>query len=92
MCADSIGEKIYSGVGGQIDFMTGAALSEGGKPIIAMPSTVAKTGKSRIVPCLTKGGGVVTTRFVLLITCVQEKKRILKSIYPQMHFLFTLWM
>jgi 4-hydroxybutyrate CoA-transferase len=62
VCADSIGETIYSGVGGQIDFMAGAAQSSGGKPIIALPSTVAKTGKSRIVPKLADGGGVVTTR------------------------------
>jgi acyl-CoA hydrolase len=59
--ADSIGSKIYSGVGGQMDFMRGAALSEGGKPIIALPSTTSK-GVSRIVQFLKPGGGVVTTR------------------------------
>jgi len=61
VCADSIGERQYSGVGGQMDFMRGAALSEGGKPIIALPSTT-RTGKSRIVAFLAKGAGVVTTR------------------------------
>ena len=61
VCADSIGSKIYSGVGGQMDFIRGAALSEGGKPIIALPSTT-KLGESRIVPYLKEGAGVVTTR------------------------------
>jgi 4-hydroxybutyrate CoA-transferase len=61
VCADSIGSKIYSGVGGQMDFMRGAALSEGGKAIIAMTSTT-KNGLSKIVPVLKSGAGVVTTR------------------------------
>jgi acyl-CoA hydrolase len=61
VCSDSIGSYHYSGVGGQMDFMRGAALSEGGKPIIALPSTTAK-GISRIVPLLKPGAGVVTTR------------------------------
>ena len=61
VCSDSIGTYQYSGVGGQMDFMRGAALSEGGKPIIAMPSRTAK-GVSRIVPFLKPGAGVVTTR------------------------------
>ncbi|MBD3583242.1 acetyl-CoA hydrolase/transferase family protein [Flavobacterium selenitireducens] len=61
VCADSIGGKMYSGVGGQMDFMRGAALSEGGKAIIALPS-VTKKGESRIVPFLRQGAGVVTTR------------------------------
>lgn len=61
VCADSIGSKIYSGVGGQMDFMRGASLSEGGKPIIALSSTT-KSGKSKIVPTLQEGAGVVTTR------------------------------
>ncbi len=61
VCADSIGTKMYSGVGGQMDFIRGASLSEGGKAIIAMPSTTHK-GISRIVPFLNKGAGVVTTR------------------------------
>ena len=60
--ADSIGFRIYSGIGGQMDFIHGAALSEGGKPIIALPSTAAGGKISRIVPSLTPGGGVVTTR------------------------------
>lgn len=61
ICADSIGKKMYSGVGGQMDFMRGAALSEGGKPIIAINSTT-KNGESKIVPFLRNGAGVVTTR------------------------------
>ena len=61
VCADSIGPRMYSGVGGQMDFMRGAALSEGGKAIIALPS-VTKRGESRIVPFLKPGAGVVTTR------------------------------
>lgn len=61
VCADSIGTYQYSGVGGQMDFMRGAALSEGGKPIIAMNSTTNK-GESKIVPFLKQGAGVVTTR------------------------------
>ncbi|HSD15187.1 MAG TPA: acetyl-CoA hydrolase/transferase C-terminal domain-containing protein [Flavobacterium sp.] len=61
VCADSIGAKMYSGVGGQMDFIRGASLSEGGKAIIALPS-VTKRGESRIVPYLKQGAGVVTTR------------------------------
>ncbi len=61
VCADSIGTRMYSGVGGQMDFIRGASLSEGGKPIIALPS-VTRRGESRIVPFLKKGAGVVTTR------------------------------
>jgi acyl-CoA hydrolase len=61
VCSDSIGIYQYSGVGGQIDFMRGAALSEGGKPIIALASTT-KNGLSKIVPFLKEGAGVVTTR------------------------------
>lgn len=61
VCADSIGTYQYSGVGGQMDFMRGAALSEGGKPIIALPSRTAK-GVSRIVATLKPGAGVTTTR------------------------------
>ena len=60
-CADSIGTYQFSGVGGQMDFMRGAALSIGGKPIIAIPSRTAK-GVARIVPTLKAGAGVVTTR------------------------------
>lgn len=61
VCADSVGSRIISGVGGQMDFMRGAALSEGGKPIIAITSRTRK-GESRIVPTLIPGAGVVTTR------------------------------
>lgn len=61
VCADSIGEYQYSGIGGQMDFMRGSALSEGGKPIIALTSRTAK-GIPRIVPTLKLGAGVVTTR------------------------------
>lgn len=61
VCADSIGAKMYSGVGGQMDFIRGASLSAGGKAIIALPS-VTKKGESRIVPFLRQGAGVVTTR------------------------------
>ncbi len=61
VCADSIGIKHYSGVGGQIDFIRGAGYSEGGKPIIAMPSVTNK-GLSKISPTLIEGSGVVTTR------------------------------
>lgn len=61
VCADSIGMRQYSGVGGQMDFIRGASLSEGGKPIIALPSTT-KRGESKIVPFLKQGAGVVSTR------------------------------
>ncbi len=62
VCADSIGHRIYSGIGGQMDFIRGAALSPGGKPIIALPSTAAKGRVSRITAQLAPGAGVVTTR------------------------------
>ena len=61
VCADSIGSKLYSGIGGQMDFIRGAALSQGGKPIIALTSRTKK-GEPRIVPFLKQGAGVVTTR------------------------------
>jgi acyl-CoA hydrolase len=61
VCADSIGTYQFSGIGGQMDFIRGASLSQGGKPIIALPSTTNK-GISRIVPFLKEGAGVVTTR------------------------------
>jgi acyl-CoA hydrolase len=61
ICADSIGTYQFSGIGGQMDFMSGASLSEGGKPIIALPSQTHK-GISRITPFLKEGAGVVTTR------------------------------
>jgi acyl-CoA hydrolase len=61
ICADSMGTFQYSGIGGQMDFIHGASLSPGGKPIIALPSITSK-GISRIVPFLKEGAGVVTTR------------------------------
>lgn len=62
VCADSIGTKIFSGIGGQMDFIRGAARSRGGKPIIALPATASGGKFSRIVPLLKPGAGVVTTR------------------------------
>src|SRR5712692_2193124 len=62
VCADSIGTAIYSGFGGQLDFIRGAARSRGGKPIIALPATARGGEMSRIVPLLKPGAGVVTTR------------------------------
>jgi acyl-CoA hydrolase len=62
VCADSIGTRLFSGVGGQMDFMRGAALSPGGKAIIALPSTARSGSVSRIVPTLAEGAGVTTTR------------------------------
>lgn len=62
VCADSIGPKIYSGVGGQLDFMYGASRSKGGVPIIALPSSAKNDTISRIVLMLKEGAGVVTTR------------------------------
>jgi 4-hydroxybutyrate CoA-transferase len=62
VCAESIGHKIYSGVGGQMDFLRGAALSHGGKPIIALASTAKGNSISRIVPTLQPGAGITTSR------------------------------
>lgn len=62
VCADSIGSRFYSGIGGQVDFIRGAARSRGGKPIIALPSVALDGSASRIVPHLSEGAGVVTTR------------------------------
>jgi acyl-CoA hydrolase len=61
VCADSLGHKIFSGVGGQMDFIRGASISENGRPIIALPSRTGR-GESRLVPALKAGAGVVTTR------------------------------
>lgn len=61
VCADSIGMRQYSGVGGQMDFIRGASLSEGGKPIIALPSQTTR-GETKIVPFLKEGAGVTSTR------------------------------
>jgi len=62
VCSDSIGTRIYSGYGGQVDFIRGAAQSKGGKPVIALPSTTRDGKVSKIVPTLKPGAGVVTTR------------------------------
>jgi len=62
VCSDSIGTYFYSGIGGQVDFLKGAAHSKGGKPIIALPSTARNGECPRIVPTLTAGSGVVTSR------------------------------
>jgi acyl-CoA hydrolase len=62
VCSDSIGTYFYSGIGGQVDFLRGAAHSRGGKPIIALPSTARKGTISRIVANLSPGAGVVTSR------------------------------
>lgn len=62
VCSDSIGTKFYSGIGGQVDFIRGASRSEGGKPIIALPSATKDLKISRIVPTLKQGAGVVTSR------------------------------
>jgi len=62
VCADSIGSRIFSGIGGQLDFIRGAALSRSGTPVISLPSTAAGGKISRIVPTLKTGAGVVTTR------------------------------
>lgn len=91
VCSDSIGTKFFSGVGGQIDFIRGASMSPGGKPIIAMPSVTNK-GVSKIAPVLNLGAGVVTTRSNMhwLVTeygavnlygkSLQERARLLISI------------
>jgi len=62
VCADSIGQVFYSGIGGQVDFLRGSSKSKGGKPIIALPATAKGGTVSRIVPMLTPGAGVVTSR------------------------------
>ncbi len=62
VCSDSIGNQFYSGIGGQVDFLRGASRSKGGKPIIAISSTAKDGAISRIVPMLSPGAGVVTSR------------------------------
>ena len=96
VCADSIGIKHYSGVGGQIDFIRGAGHSKGGKPIIALPSVTAK-GVSKICPTLIEGSGVVSTRANIhwVVTehgavnlygkTMQERARLLTSIAHPAH-------
>ncbi len=94
VCSDTIGTRLYSGVGGQMDFIRGASLSEGGKAIIALPSQT-RYGESKIVPFLKKGAGVVTTRanihyvvtefgvaFLFGKTLKQRKKELLKIAHP----------
>jgi acetyl-CoA hydrolase len=63
VCADSIGPRLYSGAGGQVDFIRGAARAEGGLPIIALPATAKSGALSRIAPTLESGAGVVTSRY-----------------------------
>ena len=63
VCADSIGARFYSGVGGQLDFIYGASRSEGGVPIIALPADAKEGTISRITPMLKQGAGVVTSRY-----------------------------
>ena len=96
VCADSIGIKHYSGVGGQIDFIRGAGHSKGGRPIIAMPSLTPK-GVSKICPTLIEGSGVVSTRANIhwVVTeygavnlygkTLQERARLLTSIAHPAH-------
>jgi len=62
VCSDSMGYNIYSGIGGQVDFIRGAARSQGGRPVLALPSTARRDTISRIVPVLDEGAGVVTSR------------------------------
>jgi len=62
VCSDSIGTYIYSGFGGQVDFIRAAAHSRGGRPVIALPATAKDGAQSRIVPTLKPGAGVVTSR------------------------------
>jgi acyl-CoA hydrolase len=62
VASDTLGGQFYSGIGGQVDFIRGAARSAGGLPIIALPSTAAGGTASRILPALEPGGGVVTSR------------------------------
>ena len=62
VCSDSMGFAPYSGIGGQVDFLRGAARAKGGLPIITLPSTAKDGGVSRIVPTLQPGAGVVTSR------------------------------
>jgi acetyl-CoA hydrolase len=95
VCSDSIGTKLFSGFGGQLDFIRGAARSEGGKPIIALPSTAKNNSISKIVPFLKQGAGVVTSRgdvhYVvteygvaqLFGKCVRERvKELIKIAHP----------
>lgn len=71
MCADSIGPRFVSGVGGQIDFERGAGISKGGLPIIAIPSRNPRSGESKIVPMLKMGAGVITSRYHVHYICTE---------------------
>ncbi len=71
VCADSLGSQMYSGCGGQVDFVRGARRAEGGKAIIALPSTAKKGTVSRIVPTITAGGGIVTSRADVQYVCTE---------------------
>ena len=62
VCSDSIGQRFYSGIGGQVDFIRGASRSKNGRPVIALPSTAKNDTISKIVPTLKPGAGVVTSR------------------------------
>lgn len=74
MASDSIGQTIYSGVGGQVDFLRGASLNPNGKPILAFPSRTHK-GIARIVPNLKAGAGVVTARALAHYVVTGNKRR-----------------
>lgn len=71
VCSDSIGTTVYSGFGGQVDFIRGAAMAKGGKPIIALPSTTKNDTVTRIVPKLKPGAGVVTSRADIHYLCTE---------------------
>ena len=102
VCSDSIGNKFYSGFGGQVDFLRGASRSKGGKPIIAISSTAKSGTISRIVPMLSPGAGVVTSRglcdtsspnlALLIFTAsrsASEPRRLSKSHIPNFATSFT---
>jgi 4-hydroxybutyrate CoA-transferase len=95
VCADMTGYRYFSGVGGQLDFLRGAAMAEGGKSIICLPSTARKGAVSRIVPLLTEGAAVTDTRFDVMYivteygiadlwgkTVLQRSKELIKIAHP----------
>ncbi|MFW9799426.1 MAG: GNAT family N-acetyltransferase [Candidatus Thorarchaeota archaeon] len=79
VCSDSIGHRFYSGIGGQVDFIRGASRSQGGKAIICMPSTALDGTVSRIVPRLSEGAGVVTTRGDVEVVITEYGQAILRG-------------
>ena len=96
VCADMTGYRYFSGVGGQLDFLRGAAMAEGGKSFICLPSTAKKDTVSRIVPLLTEGAGVTDTRFDVMYvvteygiadlwgkTVAQRAKELIKIAHPK---------